>query len=65
MNDEGLADAKPLTPFVYPDFTQESVRRPDAPVCEGSDRAAADLFRPVGNHNFEVTWRVDPPSLIG
>ena len=24
MNDEGLADAEPLTPFVYPDFTQES-----------------------------------------
>jgi hypothetical protein len=27
MNDEGLADSKPLAPFVYPDFTQESVRR--------------------------------------
>jgi hypothetical protein len=26
MNDEGLADGEPLTPFVYPDFTQESVR---------------------------------------
>jgi hypothetical protein len=26
MNDEGLADVTPLTPFVYPDFTQESVR---------------------------------------
>jgi len=25
MNDEGLADVEPLTPFVYPDFTQESV----------------------------------------
>src|SRR5262245_61816617 len=24
MNDEGLADAKAATPFVYPDFTQES-----------------------------------------
>jgi len=23
MNDEGLADVEPLTPFVYPDFTQE------------------------------------------
>jgi len=27
MNDEGLADAEPLTPFVYPDFTQEFVCR--------------------------------------
>jgi len=23
MNDEGLAALRPLTPFVYPDFTQE------------------------------------------
>ena len=27
MNDEGLADAAPLTPFVYPDFTRELVCR--------------------------------------
>jgi len=26
MNDEGLADVSALTPFVYPDFTQEFVR---------------------------------------
>jgi hypothetical protein len=28
MNDEGLATQHPLTPFVYQDFTQESVCRP-------------------------------------
>src|SRR5881296_1163944 len=27
IDDEGLADVAPLTPFVYPDFTQELVQR--------------------------------------
>ena len=27
MNDEGLAEQQPLTPFVYPDFTQEVHRK--------------------------------------
>jgi hypothetical protein len=27
MNDEGLADATAANPFVYPDFTQQLVRR--------------------------------------
>jgi len=40
MNDEGLADAAaPLTPFVYPDFTQELVcRRPARNVFLGDSR---------------------------
>jgi hypothetical protein len=53
MNDEGLAGrSKPLTPFVYPDFTQEVVRRAD-PITAGEDqdraghrvRARTRLFR--------------------
>jgi hypothetical protein len=43
MHDEGLADAAPLAPFVYPDFTQELVLPPW--VRAQADRAARQEWR--------------------
>src|SRR5258707_15794253 len=43
MNDEGLADAAPPTPFVYPDFTQECARGPGSSVTVQADMRSISI----------------------
>jgi hypothetical protein len=38
MTDEGLADVEAANPFVYPDFTQESVRPSRVGAAQASSR---------------------------
>ena len=46
MKNEGLATSKPLTPFVYPDFTQELVL---GGVGPDPDEGRADVAQPAQN----------------
>ena len=52
MNDEGLAAAASANPFVYPDFTQESVSRLASPrrkPTEGSGHRSSDPLDASGS----------------
>jgi 4'-phosphopantetheinyl transferase EntD len=76
IDNEGLADARPLTPFVYPDFTQESVCRQcarlqdgRAPFGLGSSSYPAGSLQPdyLGTRlvqlELRMTLDVDHPTL--